>query len=222
MTTYTATKSNAMTRVYRNMALSVFTTMVVAYIVSQSPTLTAFFLTGPMKWVVLLVPLAMVFVFHAVLQSTESPIVAHGLLQIFSATFGISMSVIFHQYSAGLITSAFLGATVLFTTMAIYGMTTKRDLTSIGAFLMVGLISLIIVSVINLFIGNSLLDLALSGIGVIIFLGFTAYDAQNIQEMVSYESNTNLEVMGALSLYLDFVNLFLDLLRLFGALASDD
>jgi FtsH-binding integral membrane protein len=175
-----------------------------------------------MKWVVLLVPLAMVFVFHAVLQSTESPIVAHGLLQIFSATFGISMSVIFHQYSAGLITSAFLGATVLFTTMAIYGMTTKRDLTSIGAFLMVGLISLIIVSVINLFIGNSLLDLALSGIGVIIFLGFTAYDAQNIQEMVSYESNTNLEVMGALSLYLDFVNLFLDLLRLFGALASDD
>jgi FtsH-binding integral membrane protein len=106
--------------------------------------------------------------------------------------------------------------------MAIYGMTTKRDLTSIGAFLMVGLISLIIVSVINLFIGNSLLDLALSGIGVIIFLGFTAYDAQNIQEMVSYESNTNLEVMGALSLYLDFVNLFLDLLRLFGALASDD
>jgi FtsH-binding integral membrane protein len=221
MTTYTATKSNAMTRVYRNMALSVFTTMVVAYIVSQSPTLTAFFLTGPMKWVVLLVPLAMVFVFHAVLQSTESPIVAHSLLQIFSATFGISMSVIFHQYSAGLITSAFLGATVLFTTMAIYGMTTNRDLTSIGSFLMIGLIALIIVSIINIFIGNSVLDMALSAIGIIIFLGFTAYDAQSIQESLRYGSSTNLEVMGAMSLYLDFINLFMDLLRLLGALSDD-
>lgn len=221
MTTYTATKSNAMTRVYRNMALSVFTTMVVAYIVSQSPTLTAFFLTGPMKWVVLLVPLAMVFVFHAVLQSTESPIVAHGLLQIFSATFGISMSVIFHQYSAGLITSAFLGATVLFSTMAIYGMTTNRDLTSIGSFLMIGLIALIIVSIINIFIGNSVLDMALSAIGIIIFLGFTAYDAQSIQESLRYGSSTNLEVMGAMSLYLDFINLFMDLLRLLGALSDD-
>jgi FtsH-binding integral membrane protein len=221
MTTYTATKSNAMTRVYRNMALSVFTTMVVAYIVSQSPTLTAFFLTGPMKWVVLLVPLAMVFVFHAVLQSTESPIVAHSLLQIFSATFGISLSVIFHQYSAGLITSAFLGATVLFSTMAIYGMTTNRDLTSIGSFLMIGLIALIIVSIINIFIGNSVLDMALSAIGIIIFLGFTAYDAQSIQESLRYGSSTNLEVMGAMSLYLDFINLFMDLLRLLGALSDD-
>jgi FtsH-binding integral membrane protein len=170
---------------------------------------------------VLLVPLAMVFVFHAVLQSTESPIVAHSLLQIFSATFGISLSVIFHQYSAGLITSAFLGATVLFSTMAIYGMTTNRDLTSIGSFLMIGLIALIIVSIINIFIGNSVLDMALSAIGIIIFLGFTAYDAQSIQESLRYGSSTNLEVMGAMSLYLDFINLFMDLLRLLGALSDD-
>jgi FtsH-binding integral membrane protein len=221
MTTYTVSTSNAMARVYRNMALSVFTTMVVAYIVSQSPALTEFFLTGAMKWVILLAPLAMIFVFHAVLQSTESPIVAHSLLQIFSATFGISLSVIFHQYSAGLITSAFLGATVLFSTMAIYGMTTNRDLTSIGSFLMIGLIALIIVSIINIFIGNSVLDMALSAIGIIIFLGFTAYDAQSIQESLRYGSSTNLEVMGAMSLYLDFINLFMDLLRLLGALSDD-
>jgi FtsH-binding integral membrane protein len=221
MTTYVVTQAGAMARVYRNMALSVFTTMVVAYIVSQSPTLTTFFLTGAMKWVVLLAPLAMIFGFYFILQSNESPIVAHGLLQIFAATMGISMSVIFHQYSAGLITSAFLGATVLFTTMAIYGMVTDRDLTSIGGFLMVGLIALIVVSIINLFLGNSVLDMALSAIGVIIFLGFTAYDAQKIQEMVRYDSNTNLEVMGAMSLYLDFINLFLDLLKLLGALSKD-
>lgn len=221
MTTYAISHTGAMSRVYRNMALSVFNSMVVAYIVSQSPILTEFFLTGAMKWVVLLSPLALIFAFYAILQNNESPIVAHGLLHIFAAIMGISLSAVFVHYSASLITSALMGATVLFTTMAIYGMTTKRDLTSLGGFLIVGLIALIVVSVINLFIGNSGLDLVLSGIGVIIFLGFTAYDAQNIQEIVRYESNTNLEVMGALSLYLDFVNLFLDLLRIFGALSDD-
>jgi len=221
MTTYIATQSSAMARVYRNMALSVFTTMVIAYIVSQSPTLTEFFLTGAMKWVVMLAPLAMVFGFYAILQNNDSPIVAHGLLQIFATTMGIGLSVIFHQYSASLITSALMGATVLFTTMAGYGMTTKRDLTSLGGFLVVGLIALIIVSIINLFIGNSVLDMALSAIGIIIFLGFTAYDAQNIQDTLKYGSDTNLEVMGALSLYLDFMNLFLDLLKLLGALSKD-
>lgn len=221
MTTYVSTQSGAMARVYRNMALSVFTTMVIAYLVSQSPALTEFFLTGAMKWVVLLAPLPMIFGFYFILQSNDSPIVAHGLLQLFAITFGISMSVIFHQYSAGLITSALMGATVLFSTMAIYGMTTDRDLTSIGSFLMVGLIALIIVSIINLFIGNSVLDMALSAIGIIIFLGFTAYDAQSIQETLRYGSDTNLEVMGAMSLYLDFINLFMDLLRLLGALSED-
>ena len=221
MTTYIATQASAMTRVYRNMALSVFNSMVVAYIVSQSPPLTEFFLTGAMKWVVLVFPLALIFAVYTILQNNESPIVAHGLLHIFATIMGISLSAVFIHYSVSLITSALMSATVLFTTMAIYGMTTKRDLTSLGGFLIVGLIALIVVSVINLFIGNSGLDLVLSGIGVIIFLGFTAYNAQNIQEIVRYGSNTNLEVMGALSLYLDFVNLFLDLLRIFGALSDD-
>ena len=221
MTTYAISHAGAMSRVYRNMALSVFNSMVVAYLVSQSPTLTEFFLTGAMKWVILLAPLAMIFGFYSILQNNDSPIVAHGLLQIFATTMGIGLSAIFHQYSASLITSALMGATVLFSTMAIYGMTTKRDLTSIGGFLMVGLIALIIVSIINLFIGNSVLDMALSAIGIIIFLGFTAYDAQNIQDTLRHGSDTNLEVMGAMSLYLDFINLFLDLLKLLGALSKD-
>jgi len=106
--------------------------------------------------------------------------------------------------------------------MAVYGMVTKRNLDSLGGFLVVGLLALIVVGVINIFVGNSALDFALSGIGILIFLGFTAYDAQKIQELVSYDSNTNLEVLGALSLYLDFINLFLNLLKFMAALAADD
>ena len=221
MTTQVLTQTSAMTRVYRNMALSVLTTMIVAYVVGHNPALTELFLTGAIKWVVLLAPIAMIFAFYAILQNTNSPALAHTLLQIFSAVMGLGLSSIFVQYNASLITSAFLGATVLFTTMATYGAVTKKDLTSWGSFLFIGLIALIIVSIINLFTGSAALDFALSGIGVIIFLGFTAYDVQKIQEMVAYDSNTNLEVMGAMSLYLDFINLFLDLLRVFGYLSED-
>lgn len=222
MTTQVLTQTSAMTRVYRNMALSVFTTMIVAYIVGHDQALSEFFLTGAMQWVVLLAPLAMIFAFYGILQSTNSPMLAHTLLQIFSAVMGIGLSSIFVQYNISLITSAFMGATVLFTTMATYGAVTKKDLTSWGSFLLVGLIALIIVSIINIFTGSAALNFALSGIGVIIFLGFTAYDVQKIQEMVAYDSNTNLEVMGAMSLYLDFINLFLDLLHVFGYLSTDD
>ena len=138
-----------------------------------------------------------------------------------SVTLSPSSSCQYVSYNPSLITSAFLGATVLFTTMATYGAVTKKDLTSWGSFLLVGLIALIIVSIINLFTGSPAVDFALSGIGVIIFLGFTAYDVQKIQELVAYESNTNIEVIGALSLYLDFINLFLNLLKLLSYLADD-
>jgi FtsH-binding integral membrane protein len=221
MTTQVLTQTSAMTRVYRNMALSVLTTMIVAYIVGHNPTLFEFFLTGAMKWVVLLSPFALIFAFYGILQHNNSPVVAHSLLQIFSAVMGLGISTIFVHYNPSLITSAFLGATVLFTTMATYGAVTKKDLTSWGSFLLIGLIALIIVSIINLFTGSPAVDFALSGIGVIIFLGFTAYDVQKIQELVAYESNTNIEVIGALSLYLDFINLFLNLLKLLSYLADD-
>jgi FtsH-binding integral membrane protein len=110
-----------------------------------------------------------------------------------------------------------MGAAVLFGTMSFYGYFTKRDLTDLGSLLFVGLIAIIIASVINIFIGSTVFQMVISAIGVIVFLGLTAYDTQKIRKMVSVSGDTGKEeVMGALSLYLDFINLFLMLLQLFG------
>jgi FtsH-binding integral membrane protein len=109
-----------------------------------------------------------------------------------------------------------MGAVVLFGTMSLYGYLTKRDLTSVGQFMFVGLIAIVIASIINIFVGSTVAQMVISAISVIVFLGLTAYDTQKIREMVSYNDSGNAEVSGALTLYLDFINLFLALLRLFG------
>jgi len=119
-------------------------------------------------------------------------------------------------YNMGSIVSAFMGAAVLFGTMSFYGYFTKRDLTGVGQFMFIGLIAIIIASVINIFIGSSVFQMVISAIGVVVFLGLTAYDTQKIRTLVSVENDGKAEVMGALSLYLDFINLFLMLLQLFG------
>lgn len=223
MTTTVADSTNqAMARVYRNTGVSVFTTAVVAYTIGHEPALIEFFLTGPMFWVVMLAPLAMVVIYSLIFPTLQSPFIAYFILQLFSTVMGISLSTIFLQIDISIITSAFIGATVLFTIMAVYGMTTSKDLTSWGSFLIVGLLSLIVVSIINMFVASTPLDFILSGIGVIVFLGFSAYDAQKIQEMVAYESTAAVEVMGAMMLYLDFINLFLNLLKLIVALTTDN
>ena len=213
--------ADAMIRVYRNMALSVFTSMITAYTVSHNQLLTDFFLTGSMQFVILIIPLIMIFTFIPILNNTKSYIAGHILLQGFSAIMGLSLGSIFLHYQSADITSAFLGASVLFTTMAVYGTVTKKDLTSIGQFMYIGLIALIIGGVINLFIGSTVTDLVLSSIGIIVFLGITAYDAQQIRESVRY-GEPNAEIVGALSMYLNFINLFMDLLRIFSAGSSRD
>jgi FtsH-binding integral membrane protein len=109
-----------------------------------------------------------------------------------------------------------MGAAVLFGTMSFYGYFTKRDLTSVGQFMFVGLIAIIIASIVNIFIGSTAFQMAISAIGIIVFLGLTAYDTQKIRSLVSVDNDGKAEVMGALSLYLDFINLFLMLLQLFG------
>ena len=120
-----------------------------------------------------------------------------------------------------LVGTAFGSAAILFTTMAAYGAYTKRDLSSWGGFLLVGLIAIIIAGVVNMFVLNSMLGLVISGITIIVFLGLTAYDVQTIQEMVRYEQNTGLELMGALALYMNFINLFLSILRILSELSGD-
>jgi FtsH-binding integral membrane protein len=130
---------------------------------------------------------------------------------------GLSFATIFIVYNIGSIVSAFMGAAILFAVMSGYGYFTKKDLSGLGSLLFVGLIAIIIASIVNIFIGSTVFQMTISAIGIIVFLGLTAYDTQRIRQMVSVGGDTGKEeVMGALSLYLDFINLFLLLLQLFG------
>jgi FtsH-binding integral membrane protein len=139
------------------------------------------------------------------------------MLYGFAALMGLSFATIFAVYQMGSIFTAFMGAAVLFGVMSFYGYFTKSNLDSIGKFMFVGLIAIIIASIINIFIGSSLFAMVISALAIIIFLGLTAYDTQKIREMVSYDTDTGVaEVSGALTLYLDFINIFLSLLQLFG------
>jgi FtsH-binding integral membrane protein len=130
---------------------------------------------------------------------------------------GLSFATIFAVFTMGSIVSAFMGAAILFGTMSAYGYFTKRSLESLGQFMFIGLIAIVIASIVNIFIGSTVMATVISALAIIIFLGLTAYDTQQIREMVSYEEPSgNTEIVGALTLYLDFINLFLNLLQLFG------
>lgn len=207
---------SAMNRVYGHMALAVITSMLVSFVVSSSPALMAFFFTGLMKWIVLFAPLVAIFAIsfnmHKVSYGT-----AQMMLHGFAALMGLSFATIFVVYTSLSIVTAFMGAAVLFGTMSLYGYVTKRDLTSVGQFMFVGLIAIIIASIINIFIGSSVVQMVVSALAIVIFMGLTAYDTQKIREVVSVGGDTGKEeVIGALSLYLDFINIFLSLLQLFG------
>jgi FtsH-binding integral membrane protein len=211
-----AVKVNAaMTRVYQNMFLAVVNSMLVSYFVGNSPELLNFFFTGITKWIVIFAPLAAVF-FISFKMPTASKQTAQLMLHGFAALMGLSFATIFAVYTALSIVQAFLGAACLFLAMTLYGYTTKKDLTSVGSFMFVGLIGIIIASIINIFIGSTLMQMVISALAVIIFLGLTAYDTQKIREMIMFDNRGNAEVTGALTLYLDFINLFLNLLQLFG------
>jgi FtsH-binding integral membrane protein len=139
------------------------------------------------------------------------------MLHGFATLMGLSFSVIFAVYQMGSIVSAFMGAAILFGVMSFYGYFTKKNLDSIGKFMFVGLIAIIIASIINIFIGSSVASMVISALAIIIFLGLTAYDTQKIREELSVSGNNDVaEVRGALTLYLDFINMFINLLSLFG------
>jgi FtsH-binding integral membrane protein len=211
-----ATQINeAMGRVYGHMGLAVLTSMIVSLLISSSPALMQFFFTGVMKWITLFAPLAVILVASFAMDKFSKSglqLFLHG----FAALMGLSFSAIFVVYTTTSIVSAFMGAAVLFGVMSGYGYFTKRNLDSLGQFMFIGLIAIIIASVINIFIGSTLMQMVVSALAVIIFLGLTAYDTQKIREMVTYDNDGRVEVMGALSLYMDFINLFLNLLQLFG------
>ncbi len=208
--------NSAMSRVYGHMGLAVITSMIVSFLVGNSAALMAFFFTGAMKWVVIFAPLVAILAATFAMEKMSKSalqLFLHG----FAALMGLSFATIFVVYNLGSIVSAFMAAAVLFGTMSFYGYFTKKNLDSIGQYMFVGLIAIIIASVINIFIGSTVMQMVISAIAVIVFLGLTAYDTQKIREIVSVGGDTGKEeVMGALSLYLDFINIFLSLLQLFG------
>ena len=208
--------NEAMGRVYQHMGIAVFISMLVSYYVGTSPELLQFFFTGMLKWVVIFAPLAAIIV-----MSFASANFSKSGLQLFLYAFaglmGLSFATIFAVYTMGSIFTAFMGAGVLFGTMSIYGYFTKKDLSSMGQMMIVGLIAIIIASVVNIFIGSTLMQMVISAIAIIVFLGLTAYDTQRIRDLVGRDTDTGREeIMGALTLYLDFINLFIHLLQLFG------
>jgi FtsH-binding integral membrane protein len=208
--------NEAMARVYKNMFLAVIVSMVTAMFVSSVPALMAFFFTGIMKWIVVFAPLAAILIMSFA-QERFSKAQLELFLYGFAALMGLSFSSIFIIFTVGSIVSAFMGAAVLFGTMSIYGYFTKKDLSSVGQFLFIGLIGIVIASVINLFIGSSVASMVISALAIVIFTGLTAWDTQKIRQLVSVSNNHGREeVLGALSLYLNFINIFLSLLNLFG------
>ncbi len=222
-TTYTdvniyrsATQINsAMGRVYGHMALAVFTSMLVSSFVGTNAMLMEFFFTGAMKWLVIFAPLvAILGVSFAMEKMSKSTL--QFFLHGFAALMGLSFATIFVVYNMGSIVSAFMGAAVLFSVMSGYGYFTKKNLDGVGQFMFIGLIAIVIASLINIFIGSTVFQMVISAIGIIVFLGLTAYDTQKIRELVSFENDGKAEISGALTLYLDFINLFLMLLQFFG------
>jgi FtsH-binding integral membrane protein len=207
--------NSAMGRVYGHMALAVLTSMIVSFFVGTNATLLQFFFTGAMKWLVIFAPLvAILAVSFAGDRFSKGALQA--FLHGFAALMGLSFATIFAVYNMGSIVSAFMSAAVLFGVMSSYGYFTKKNLDSVGQFMFIGLIAIIIASIINIFIGSTVMQMVISAIAVIVFLGLTAYDTQKIREIVSVDNDGKAEVMGALTLYLDFINIFLSLLQLFG------
>lgn len=207
--------NDSMLQVYSHMSLAVLTSMIVSGLVGYNAYLLQLFFGTPLKWVVVFAPLAAVFAIGFLMDKMnkfQATLALHG----FAALMGLSFATIFVVYSLGSITSAFFGASVLFATMTVYGYFTKQSLDSFGKYLFVGLIAIIITSIINIFIGSTMLATIVSAVAIVIFLGLTAYDTQRIREEIMYGSDDKTEIRGALSLYLNFINLFLSLLQLFG------
>ena len=208
--------NSAMGRVYGHMSLAVIVSMVVSYFVGTSPELLQFFFTGITKWIVIFAPLAAIFGVGYVLGNNPSKGVAQLCLHGFAALMGLSFAMIFAVFAMGSIVSSFMGAAILFGVMSGYGYFTKQSLDSMGKFMIVGLIAICIASIVNIFIGSTVMQMVISALAIIIFLGLTAYDTQKIREELSVESSDAAEVSGALTLYMDFINLFIHLLQLFG------
>ena len=221
-----------MLKVYNYMTTGLLLTGLIAYFFGKASIITgdagqivgvtsvgALLFGSPLKWVVMLAPLGFVFYLSARINKM-SVSAAQITFWVFSGIMGLSLASLFIEFTHSSIARVFFITSGTFAAMSLYGYTTKKDLTKLGGFLFMGLIGIIIASIVNMFIGSSALQFAISVIGVLVFVGLTAYDTQKIKNM--YYANDSEDVgskkalMGALRLYLDFINLFILLLQLFG------
>ena len=209
--------------VYNWMAIGLALTGFIAYYVSQSPALIQMVFGNPLLMIVLVVAeLGLVFSISGMITRMSAG-TATSLFVLYSALNGVTLSFIFLVYTQTSIVSTFFICAATFVTCSVYGWSTKRDLTSMGGFLAMGLIGIIIASLVNMFIKSSAMNMIISYIGVIVFVGLTAYDTQKLKNMALTQPAAldgsvvrKGAILGALSLYLDFINLFLMLLRIFG------
>jgi len=208
-----------MLSIYNYMAGGLALTGVVAYLVASSPEAMHVIFGTPLQWVVMLAPLGFVFFFSARIGRMSLG-AAQITFWLFAAAMGLSLASIFYIYTGTSIARVFFVTAAAFAGTSLYGYTTKTDLSRFGSFLMMGLIGVILASLVNIFLASSALQFAISVIGVLVFTGLTAYDTQRLKELYSesYDqaSMGKLAISGALTLYLDFINLFIMLLQLFG------
>ena len=208
-----------MMKVYNYMTSGLAISGLVAWGFSQSPTLMGAIYGTALQWVVMLAPLGFIFFLGARLQKMSTS-AAQMTFWAFAAVMGISLSYIFIVFTGVSIVRVFLITSRTFAAMSIYGYATKRDLTKFGSFLMMGLIGIIIASIVNIFLQSSAMQFVISCVGVLVFVGLTAYDTQRIKSTYYQVAGTafagKAAIMGALTLYLDFINLFIMLMQLFG------
>ena len=210
---------NYMLRVYNYMATGLGLTGLTAYFVAITPSLFNAIYGTPLYWVIALAPLGFVFYLSARLHKISFA-KAQTVFWIFSGVMGLSMAYIFIAFTGASIARVFFITAGTFAGMSLYGYTTKKDLTGWGSFLFMGLIGIIIAMIVNIFLQSGMLSFIISCVGVLVFVGLTAYDTQRIKEMYYASDHPEISgkkaIMGALKLYLDFINLFIMLLRLFG------
>ena len=211
-----------MNKVYGLMAVAMIITGAVAFAVGTTPALVKAIFGTWLQWVVMLAPLGVVFMFGAKIHSM-SVATAQLVFWVFAALIGLSISYIFVIYTGISIAQTFFTTAIAFAALSLYGYTTKRDLTAMGSFLFIGLVGIIVASIANWFLQSPVMHLAISAIGVLIFAGLTAYDTQNIKNTyIQFRSAYGEEyaekmgIMGALSLYLNFLNMFMFLLQFMG------
>lgn len=216
---YDAGLRSYMLSVYNYMASGVLLTGIVALLFANSG-LAAQVLSTPLRWVIMLAPLAFVMVLSFGINKLSTG-AAQALFWAFAVVMGLSMSSIFLVFTGVSIAQTFFATTAAFAGLSLYGYTTKRDLSAFGTFLVMGVVGLLVAMIINLFLQSSVMALVISAIGVLLFAGLTAYDTQRIKSMYAYVAGTDMVgktvIMGALSLYLDFVNMFTFLLNFMGS-----